>query len=208
MRSVPSLDVRLCFFGDSFTAGVGDEARLGWVGRVCARTGQSGHEVTAYNLGVRRETSLEVVDRLRREAAPRLREGARRGVVLAVGVNDTTEEDGRRRVEVDETLGALRAFTSAASSQSWEVLVIGPPFVGDPIQNQRIRALSKAMRGECDLLDVPFVDLATSLGTGEAWERRVNAIDGAHPDGTGYQQLADTIWPVFSAWLRRSESSG
>jgi acyl-CoA thioesterase-1 len=198
-------DVRLCFFGDSFTAGVGDETRLGWVGRICARAGEAGHDLTAYNLGIRRQTSRQVVERLRAEAVPRLAGGDRRGVVLAVGVNDTTFENDIRRLDVDDTLAALDAFVREASEAGWSVLVVGPAFVGDPQQNQRIAELSGVMHGRCADLDITFVDVVSSLGDGEDWERQVNAVDGAHPRASGYEQLADTIWPPFAAWLRRIE---
>jgi acyl-CoA thioesterase-1 len=202
---VQRLDVRLCFFGDSFTAGVGDETRLGWVGRVCAQAGEAGHNLTAYNLGIRRETSRQVVERLREEAVPRLAEGDRRGIVLAVGVNDTTFENDIRRLDVEDTLAALDAFVREASEAGWSVLVVGPTFVGDPQQNQRIAELSGVMRVRCADLDITFVDVLSSLGDGEDWERQVNAVDGAHPRASGYEQLAATIWPLFSAWLRRIE---
>lgn len=33
-----SEDLRICFIGDSFVAGVGDETALGWTGRLLARS--------------------------------------------------------------------------------------------------------------------------------------------------------------------------
>ncbi len=51
-------DLRVCFLGDSFVAGVGDPEHLGWVGRVAARTNRGGQPLTAYGLGVRRETAV------------------------------------------------------------------------------------------------------------------------------------------------------
>jgi acyl-CoA thioesterase-1 len=203
---VQRLDVRLCFFGDSFTAGVGDETTRGWVGRVCARAGEAGHDLTVYNLGVRRETSRQVAERLRREAVPRLADGDRRGVVLAVGVNDTTIVNDSRRLDVEDTLAALDKFLRESSEAGWSVLVLGPAFVGDAHQNRRIEALSGSIRERCAYLDIPFVDVVSSLGEGEDWVRQVNAVDGAHPTASGYQQLADTIWPPFAAWLQRIEN--
>lgn len=35
-------DLRVCFVGDSFVAGVGDPEQLGWAGRVAARTHSAG----------------------------------------------------------------------------------------------------------------------------------------------------------------------
>ncbi len=176
------------------------------MGRVCSRAGKDGHDVTAYNLGVRRQTSTQVAKRLRREAVPRLSEGDGQGIVLAMGVNDTTVEDGNRRVPLPETLAALNTSAGEAVHRGWSVLVVGPAFVGEKQQNQRIDALSAAMGERCADLNIPFVNVVASLRGGENWERQVNAVDGAHPSASGYQQLTDTIWPPFSAWLRRIEN--
>lgn len=50
-------DRRVLFFGDSLVAGVRDPAGKGWVGRVVAASFAEGLALTAYNLGVRGETS-------------------------------------------------------------------------------------------------------------------------------------------------------
>ena len=56
-------DLRVVFVGDSFVAGVGDPEGRGWVGRVVAAAHAAGLPLTAYNLGVRRETSADVLAR-------------------------------------------------------------------------------------------------------------------------------------------------
>ncbi len=56
-------DLRACFVGDSFVAGVADPEHLGWVGRIAARSHQAGRPVIAYNLRVRRETSRDTLRR-------------------------------------------------------------------------------------------------------------------------------------------------
>ena len=71
----PAPDVRICFFGDSFTVGVGDPLGVGWVVPVVAAAGAAGHAVTAYNLGIRRDTSLDISRRWALEAAERLKDG-------------------------------------------------------------------------------------------------------------------------------------
>ena len=45
-------DIRICFVGDSFVNGIGDETALGWVGRVCALAHTHGFPLTSYNLGI------------------------------------------------------------------------------------------------------------------------------------------------------------
>ena len=65
-------DVRVCVFGDSFVAGVGDPKALGWVGRVAARTPPStGVALTLYPLGVRGQSTEDMVVRMPLEFSPR-----------------------------------------------------------------------------------------------------------------------------------------
>ncbi len=91
-------DVRVLFFGDSLVAGVGDETGLGWVGRSVAAAHAAGIALTPYNLGVRRDTSRDILSRWENEARPRLAVEATMRVVFSFGANDTTIEGGRLRV--------------------------------------------------------------------------------------------------------------
>src|SRR4051812_12450877 len=88
-------DRRVCFCGDSFVAGVGDEAGLGWVGRLAAVSRAAGEPFTAYNLGVPGDTSLAVAARWWDEARVRQGATADNRVVFAFGFADTDAE--RRR---------------------------------------------------------------------------------------------------------------
>lgn len=118
-------DVRVCVLGDSFTAGTGDPEHRGWVGRVAAAGPQP---VTVYNLGVRRETSADVLGRWRAECTARLPAGVDGRVVVAFGVNDTTAEEGTLRVRPTASAGNLAALLDAAP---WPVLVVGPVWMGE-----------------------------------------------------------------------------
>lgn len=87
-------DLRVCLVGDSFVAGVGDPDHLGWVGRVAARSHGAGRPLTAYALGVRRQTSQDVADRWRAECTPRLPDGCDGRVVVAAGA--ASKRDSRQ----------------------------------------------------------------------------------------------------------------
>ena len=196
--SAPSL--RVCFFGDSYTAGVGDATALGWVGRVLAAARSEGVDVTGYNLGVRRETVPQIQRRWLREARPRLRHGDGHGVVFAGGINDTTSEGGRQRVPLLGTLRALDRFAQQVDEVGWPALVIGPALVADPEQNRRIALLSTVLAERCGDLALPYVEIAAAVDDAD-WLREVESLDGAHPSSRGYERLADLIRPAFRAWL-------
>lgn len=131
------VDIRVCFFGDSFTAGVGVDQALGWVGRVVAQTRADGMGLTAYNLGVRRETGPEIARRIESEAAPRLRDGDAFGVVFSFGVNDTSMQGGEQRVAPVASRSALAAVAELCVACGWALLVVGPAPVADQAHNER-----------------------------------------------------------------------
>ncbi|WP_330184237.1 hypothetical protein OHB26_11885 [Nocardia sp. NBC_01503] len=87
-------DLRVCFLGESFVAGIGDRECLGWAGRLAVRAA-AGQPLSYYNLGVRRENSTELRGRWEAECTPRLPAGADCRVVISTGVNDTQLENGR-----------------------------------------------------------------------------------------------------------------
>lgn len=113
-------DLRLCFIGDSFVAGYGDGEQLGWVGRVAARSAREGQRFTAYNLGVRGHTSIDVVQRWRQECTPRLPAHCERRIVAYVEVFRTLHTD---RCWMDEIAADDRAHPGTAGYQQLANLV-------------------------------------------------------------------------------------
>lgn len=175
-------DVRVCVFGDSFVAGVGDPKALGWIGRVAARTPSStGVALTAYPLGVRGEATEEIVVRMPMECAPRFARGDEHRVVLAPGV-----ADAHRGVPVPRSVAALEFGLSSVSAP---VLVVGPPPVGDEAMVARIGELNAAWAALCAAQDVPYIETFGPLAAKAAWQR-ARADDGIHPDQAGYGLLA------------------
>jgi acyl-CoA thioesterase I len=196
-------DLRVLFFGDSFVAGVGDPHGQGWVGRVVETAFAAGRPLTAYDLGVRRETSVEVAVRWRFEATPRLAPDADCRVVFAVGANDTTVERGTPRVEPDRSCMALDKMLDQAAALGLAAAVAGPPPVGDAVQQARAVALSEAFREVCATRGVPFWPVAEALLASPTWLDEAAAADGAHPAAGGYDLLAQTLLDAgLLAWLQ------
>ncbi|HWV49098.1 MAG TPA: GDSL-type esterase/lipase family protein [Microbacterium sp.] len=198
-QEAPRPDLRICFFGDSFVAGVGDSSGLGWVGRVTAAALANGYRLTSYNLGVRRETSAQVAARIAGEAAPRLTDAEDARLVVSFGVNDTTQIDGVERASVADALRAVR--TAVEFAGEGRVLVVGPPATAERAQNERIRIRDSAMRTQAAQLGHRFVSTFAATLSDETWQRQIAAGDGYHPDAEGYRLLAEVIEPVFLAWL-------
>jgi len=193
------------FFGDSHTAGSGDPAALGWVGRAAAAALAEGIPLTPYNLGVGGETSVEVAARWRAEALPRLPaegEGDPRAV-FAFGVNDLTLRNGAARCSQEESLGALEGVLEGADDLGMRSFVVGPAAIDDEAENERIAELSRAFAELCAGREVPFAPLVEDLRSSEPWRRELAAGDGAHPGAHGYGEMARLVLAAgWIDWLR------
>ena len=197
-----AIDRRVLFFGDSFVAGVGDPTGRGWVGHVVEASFAAGLPLTAYNLGVRRETVVEVAARWEDEARPRLRADAAYGVVVGVGVNDTTVQDGGLRVDPGLAVDALGRVLDGVAALGLPVFVVGPGPSGDKAQDERIRTLSAAFAGVAAGRGVPFVAVLDALCADASWTAEAAAGDGTHPGAGGYAALARLVLDSgWTAWL-------
>ncbi|MBF6334861.1 G-D-S-L family lipolytic protein [Nocardia abscessus] len=198
-----SRDLRVCFVGDSFVAGVGDPRGLGWAGRLTSAAYARGVPSTAYNLGVRRQTSAEILARFRAECSPRLPEGVDARVVLSFGVNDAMHENGGPRVGPEESLANLSELLAQAVERNWRVLLVAPPPIADAEHNARTAALDERFARVCAAADVPYVRVHQPLRGNPVWCAEVRAGDGAHPGAAGYDEMAALIAPDWHAWLSR-----
>jgi len=193
-------DIRICFTGDSFVNGTCDETALGWAGRLCASANSNGL-VTYYNLGIRRNTSRDMLLRWERECELRLPRPVDGRVVISCGVNDTVIEDGKLRICPEESVANVREILRGA--KKYKMLMVGPPPIGEHEQNTRIQALSTAYSRESEILGVPYIDLFSRLSTDEAYQREVSSNDGAHPKSIGYLKIAKIIASSTNWWFHK-----
>lgn len=195
-------EVRICFLGESFVNGTGDSTHLGWTGRLCASLSQQGYEVTYYNLGIRRETSTELLQRWQAETQRRLPKDSDNRVVFSFGTNDTTIEKGQLRVELAASISNAHQILSDAK-RYYPVLMISPPPTSDSERYPRVRNLSDQFATLCQDLNIPYLDVFTPLLQSPTWIEQVKAGDGSHPDAEGYAELAKLIqnWPAWFNWF-------
>jgi lysophospholipase L1-like esterase len=200
-------DIRICFLGESFVNGTGDRTHLGWTGRLCANLSQQGYSITYYNLGIRRETSTQLAQRWQQECDRRFGAECDNRLVFSFGTNDTTLENGKTRVEATDSLNNVRQILLLAQ-QKCPVLMVSPPAILDPSQNQRISYLSQQFAHLCKELDMPYLDVFTPLSQSATWMGEVQAGDGAHPDAGGYSELAHIVqnWSAWQNWFESNLS--
>lgn len=194
-------DIRLCFVGDSYVNGTGDPECLGWAGRVSVAARHKGYNLTYYNLGVRRETSADIAKRWRQEVQLRFPMSCQPFVVFSFGANDTTLEDGQRRVSEAQSIDNVRQILRVAK-ELYSVVMIGPPPMADPDQNRRTGQLSQFFAEVAENEGVPFLSVFDHLMKDEVWMSEVHVGDGAHPSAEGYARMAALVeaWPHW--WFR------
>lgn len=198
-------EVRICFVGDSFVNGTGDPEYLGWTGRISVNANKKGYDITYYNLGIRRETSTDIVKRWLPEVSVRLPKDYDGRVVFSFGLNDTTRENGKTRVEPQKSIeNAYRILSEA--KQLYPILMVGPaPYAEqeDPQRYQKTTDLSQQFALVCQELNVPYLDVFPILEKSTIWIDEARANDGVHPKAGGYAEFAQIVgnWDAWLNWF-------
>jgi lysophospholipase L1-like esterase len=188
------------FYGDSFVAGAGDPASLGWPGHLVAAAWDAGLPMTAYNLGVRGETTPGVAARFEAEARPRVIPDADNMAVISCGANDVSlNEEGKQDISTEESLGALGRMLDAAESLRMRVLIVGPGPAGIADHDERSRELGRQFADLGASRGARYIAVLDGLLANDAWGREARENDGIHPGAEGYRALADLV--LEGGWL-------
>ncbi|GAA4120723.1 GDSL-type esterase/lipase family protein [Knoellia locipacati] len=192
-------DVAIVFMGASMVAGVGDPKGQGWVTRVVGRTSHPDLELTAYNLGVRGQTSGDVLARWHTECPPRWKDRGERRLVVSVGANDIAAGVTLARHRLN-----LANILDEAASNGVSAFVVSPPPSSDAAFNDKLAVLVEAQADVCSRRSVPFVDCFRPLLGHDQWRSELAASrDGHHPGQAGYGLIA---WLVlhngWNEWLQ------
>lgn len=209
---------QIFFIGDSITLGWRDKEMGGWPVRLLTRL-KHDHSITAYNLGVRSDTSERILARWEDEVSRR-RPSTRAVVVFAFGANDAKLRDGKPLLSLAEVATNARRILAAATPD-YRVLLIGPAPIeeealaatinatGDvPVPtNKQIAAVSEVLGNEAAALGIPYLDLIACLGRHASWNDALRETDGIHPPARGYDAIAAAI-ADWQAWADLFEASG
>ncbi len=194
-------DIRVCFLGDSFTLGTGDDEGLGWVGRVLAMERGRGIDLTAYNLGVRGQTGAQIAERAAAEVGARLTDrGDRRGIVIAFGANDIYLQR-----PAAESLRAAQGLLRWAEGEGLAAFVVSMPPAPDAAMDAARMKRDLAMAAVARDRAVPFLDIRAAVADWTAWHGEAARGDGVHPNAEGYRRvaLAFGVRKSWRAWLER-----
>lgn len=195
--------MKICFFGDSFVNGAGDDSCLGWAGRVCAEAREAGKDITYYNLGIRGNTSENILGRWHQEASARINKGDAALLVFSFGTVDCAAgEDGRAHLPQNDRLKNARSIIVDAP-KAWPTIMVGPlPIVNDAKANKRITDLSRQAGALARAHRVPYLDVFSAIKDDELWKAECAAGDGVHPNAGGYALVADMV-SKWDEWQKR-----
>ncbi|GAB3444479.1 GDSL-type esterase/lipase family protein [Phycicoccus ginsengisoli] len=179
-------DVALVFLGASMVAGVGDPKGQGWVTRVVGRTQHPDLALTAYNLGVRGDTTADLLARWKPECEPRWAGRSEKRVVVSIGGNDAASGVSLARHRLN-----LANILDDAASAGIGTFVVSPAPTDDPEVNEKLDVLVEAQGDVCSRRGVPFVDCFSPLLGHEQWQSDLAASSVPHhPGQAGYGLIA------------------
>ncbi|MEE2710508.1 MAG: GDSL-type esterase/lipase family protein [Gemmatimonadota bacterium] len=193
-------DIRINFIGDSFVNGTGDSEFLGWPGRVCAASKSEDIGITCSNLGVRADTSTDVLRRWEMEVDARRLKPHDTRIVFGFGANDCWIEEGRTRVERTDTISNTTAILSRAASL-YPTLMIGPPPALDEAEDRRRQEMSALLGDLSNHAGVSYLSVIDALRHGGVWAMEQQQGDAIHPSAGGYGALALLVLEWSEWWF-------
>ncbi len=203
---------QIFFIGDSITLGWRDEELGGWPLRLLAALDPA-RSVTAYNLGVRSDTSERILSRWHDEVSRR-GPSKRTLLVFAFGANDAKIQNEVPLVPLAEVRANTRRILSTAIAEH-QVLLVGPAPVDEaalakafnpggtlPVPtNRQIAAVSAVLAAEATDLGIPYLDLMARFRRQASWYEALRETDGIHPPARGYDAIATAI-AAWQPWAR------
>ena len=199
-------DIRIYFIGDSYVNGTGDPDFLGWPGRACAASRSEEYAITGYNLGIRGDTSADVLRRWEREVEARRLIPHDGRVVFGFGANDCWIIDGKPRVDRADTIRNTEEILTRAQSL-FPALMIGPPPGIDADEHSRRVEISSLVGEIAGRVGVPYLEVIHELHAGGVWQSEAARGDRIHPAEGGYAALAELVlaWPAW--WFSATSSA-
>ncbi len=198
--------LRILIFGDSIGQGFYDELNGGWVQRLQRHyfteelAGKNG--VNVINLSVSGHTSEEVLSRIEFETKARSKDDTDLFTILAIGVNDSYEKVGVRRVnEVDFADNVSKIINIAKSFGG--VVVLGctacvderlKPAAWDATlhyDNQRLKEYEDILKECAAQASATFVPLWQLINNVQG-EREI-LPDGLHPNAEGHEVIYTAV---------------
>lgn len=187
--------MRIFFVGDELIAGYGDARRLGWTGRVLARTADE-PPIMSFIMPMPGEDTAGLSQRWISDVTPRIDPEDDNRLVIGLGSHDldTGQSTARTRLYLANIL-------DGAARLKLKTFVVGPPPRRDHTDREQSE-LTRAFHDACSRREIPYVDTFTPLARHEQWATDLTLSGSYEPRQTGYGLLA---WLVlhngWNSWL-------
>lgn len=210
--------MRVLVFGDSITQGYWDEDG-GWVNylrknydEIQLQDLENHDEHTIFNLGISADTSEDVLNRLENETLARTRHGIKPIVIIQVGINDSSVDHGKNRIEIDEYRKNLIEIVELAKRVSSKVIFIGfsscneekttPVFWGEYFYtNERIKKYEDTLRSVAEDNGVEFIPVFEKFNSAVKSGKDL-LPDGLHPNKAGHKLIYEIVRPELQRKLK------
>ena len=188
---------RIVVFGDSIAWGSYDVERGGWVERIkqhFLQTGVNEDYVAVYNAGVSGDRTGDVLKRFDSEIAARApRWGESITIVIAIGINDASDEEGpcTPLPTFKDQYAEIAAKALAVTS---DVILLSPTNVVDGYElnhaNSQIEQYVQIIESIGTDKSLQYVNLFGILGKNDV-------SDGLHPNAVGHEKIAQAVLPLL-----------
>lgn len=187
--SAGSAAPRIVFLGDSLTAGYGLSPEEAYPALLAEKLEEAGMEAEVVNAGVSGDTSAGGVRRVRWVLAQPTD-------VLVIGLGGN---DGLRGLSTEALADNLLKMIATAREiyPEIQILLAGmrmPASMGETYQ-RNFAAVFQQVAEDTGVRLIPF------LLEGVAGDPGLNQPDGIHPNSTGQQRIAETVWPHLKSML-------
>jgi lysophospholipase L1-like esterase len=179
--------IEIFFIGDSYVNGFGDSRKLGWAGRVSLEIERKGFEITHYNLGIKGDTSRDILNRWEQEVAIRNRVELETLFIFSFGTNDINME-----MDIEESISNSHKILEKAHKMG-RLLFVGPPPIIDKEFNKKLEKLDDAFHKLGNRLGIPYLSLYKELSKKKDWFEKMDRVDDFHPSDIGHQVIANLI---------------
>lgn len=187
-------------FGDSITYGAWDKEKGGWANRLrlAYETQYPNDRYTVFNLGISGEITSEVNTRFDKECSHRFKPENTPLIILAVGINDSQDDNDKDRVTLDEFRTEVATLIKKAKKYTNNILFLGLTNVDEtrvaPIPwhlekcyyNHKIKAFDAIIEEESNKHQIQYLHLFDVLTIEDL-------SDGLHPNEVGHQKLCNVI---------------
>jgi acyl-CoA thioesterase I len=192
--------MEILIFGDSITWGEGDyEEKGGWAGRMKMSLTPK-HQL--HNLGVRGDTSGNLVSRLEGDVQKILGKTNKALILIAIGINDCQLLLGKTKVSEKRFKENLKVILEKAQRYSQKVAFVGLTPVDEdktslPFwrlvhsrQMDQVEKYNGMIREFCGVNMINFIDI---LGAFVKRDFKKLFDDGLHPNPKGHQLIYETV---------------